>query len=131
MCCVSNRHSSASAIRQGEIYWIVAPQESDVEPVAHPHLVLQDDLFNRSRIDTVIVCALTSNLKRASEPGNVLLDEGEGGLPKQSVIVVSQVSSVERAKLGELIGRLSVERVQQALDGLRFQQESFFGRRED
>jgi mRNA interferase MazF len=76
----------------------------------------------------VVVCALTSNLHRASEPGNVLLEVGEGYLPKQSVVVVSQVSSVDKARLGERIGWLSDTRVEQVLAGMRFQQVSFFGR---
>jgi mRNA interferase MazF len=91
-------------------------------------VVVQDDVFNHSRITTVVVCGLTSNLHRASEPGNVLLDVGEGDLPKQSVVVVAQVSSVDKARLGERIGSLSDARVEQILDGLRFQQVSFFGR---
>jgi mRNA interferase MazF len=91
-------------------------------------VVIQDDVFNRSRIHTVIVCALTSNLKRANEPGNVLLDVGEGNLPKQSVVVVSQVSAVEKTQIGEYIGALSDQRVEQILAGMRFQQASFSGR---
>jgi mRNA interferase MazF len=91
-------------------------------------VVVQDDVFNHSRITTVIVCALTSNLHRAKEPGNVLLEVGEGNLPKQSVVVVSQVSSVDKARLGERIGSLSDARVEQILAGLRFLQASFFRR---
>ncbi len=94
----------------------------------HPHVVVQDDIFNHSRITTVVVCALTSNLRRANELGNVLLEVGEGNLPKQSVVVVSQVSSVDKVRLGERIGSLSDARVEQILAGLRFQQVSFFGR---
>jgi mRNA interferase MazF len=90
--------------------------------------VVQDDVFNHSRITTVVVCALTSNLNRANEPGNVLLEVGEGNLPEQSVVVVSQVSSIDKASLGERIGSLSDTRVEQILAGLRFQQVSFFGR---
>jgi mRNA interferase MazF len=82
-------------------------------------------VFNHSRIDTVVVCALTTNLHRATEPGNVLLDDGEGGLPTRSVVVVSQISSVAKAALGERIGRLEAGRVDQVLAGLRFQQRSF------
>ena len=118
---------SARDVRRGDLFW-VAPDPSR-DSVAHPHVVVQDDVFNRSRITTVIVCALTSNLHRASEPGNVLLDVAEGGLEKQSVVVVSQLSSVERALLGNRIGALSDERVEQILAGLRFQQASFFGDR--
>jgi mRNA interferase MazF len=91
-------------------------------------VVVQDDVFNHSRITTVVVCALTSNLNRANEPGNVLLEVGEGNLPKQSVVVVSQISSVDKARLGERIGALSDTRVEQILAGLRFQQASFFER---
>jgi len=64
----------------------------------------------------------------SGEPGNVLLDVDEGDLPKRSVVVVSQVSSVEKARLGEWIGALSKARVEQILAGLRFQQASFFRR---
>ncbi len=91
-------------------------------------MVVQDDVFNHSRVATVVVCALTSNLHRANWPGNVLLEPGEGDLPRRSVVVVSQVSSVEKARLGERIGSLSDARVEQILAGLRFQQVSFFGR---
>jgi mRNA interferase MazF len=116
-------------IRRGELYWL-EPDESrgSVPGVAHPHLVVQDDVFNLSRVSTVVVCALTSNLQRASEPGNVLLEPGEGGLSRQSVVVVSQISSVSKESLGARIGALAPERVEQVLDGLRFQQASFFGR---
>jgi mRNA interferase MazF len=91
-------------------------------------VVVQEDVFNHSRITTVIVCALTSNLQRANEPGNVLLDVGEGDLPEQSVVVVSQISSIDKVRLGERIGSLSDTRVDEILAGLRFQHVSFFER---
>ena len=116
-------------INRGDLFWI-DPDESrgSVPGVAHPHLVIQDDVFNHSRIQTIVVCALTSNLHRANEPGNVLLDVGEGNLPKQSVVVVSQIASVDKARLGQRLGSLSEARVEQILAGLRFQQRSFFER---
>lgn len=115
--------SSRRLVRRGELYWIVPDPSDDVAPnFAHPHVVVQDDVFNRSRVRTVIVCALTSNLHRANEPGNVLLDEGEGSLARRSVVVVSQISSVLRERLGERIGALSDERVDSILAGLRFLQ---------
>lgn len=112
---------------QGDIFW-VEPDETrgSIPGSPHPHVVVQDDVFNRSRIGTVIVCALTSNPNRATEPGNVLLDPGEGGLEKQSVVVVSQVSCLYRWRLGARIGTLSQMRVEQILAGMRFQQASFF-----
>jgi mRNA interferase MazF len=116
----------SAKIHRGDIYWIEPDDSHGPAPsYAHPHVVVQDDIFNRSRIATVVVCALTTNLHRASEPGNVLLDAGEGSLPEQSVVIVSQISSVEKARLGAYVGRLSLERVDQLLDGLRFQQVSF------
>jgi mRNA interferase MazF len=116
-------------INRGDLFWI-APDDSrgPAPSYSHPHVVVQDDVFNHSRITTVVVCALTTNLHRASEPGNVLLDPGEGDLPRQSVVVVSQISSVDKSRLGERIGSLSDKRVEQILAGLRFQQASFFDR---
>jgi mRNA interferase MazF len=116
-------------VQRGELYWI-GPDETrgSVPGHPHPHVVVQDDVFNRSRINTVVVCALTSDLTRATEPGNVLLEPGEGNLERQSVIVVSQVSSLYKARLGARIGVLSSERIEQILAGMRFQQASFFNR---
>lgn len=115
-------------IHRGDVFWIGPDDARGPAPsYSHPHVVVQDDVFNHSRITTVVVCALTSNLHRANEPGNVLLDVGEGNLPRQSVVVVSQISSVDKARLGERIGSLSDTRVEQILAGLRFQQVSFFG----
>lgn len=114
-------------IESGALHWLKADgPDGAVQDYAHPYLVVQDDLFNRSRIHTVVVCALTTNLGRITEPGNVMLGPGEGGLPKQSVVVVSQLVSVEKDRLGERIGMLSPERVEQVLAGIRFQQRSFF-----
>jgi len=113
-------------IDRGDLFWIVPSDADDVANQPHPHVVVQDDVFNHSRITTVVVCALTSNLQRATEPGNVLLDVGEGDLPRQSVVVVSQISAIEKARLGARIGSLSSARVEQILAGLRFQQASFF-----
>lgn len=119
----------ANSINRGDLFWI-GPDESrgSVPGYPHPHVVVQDDVFNHSRISTVIVCALSSSLKRINEPGNVLLELGEGNLNKQSVVVVSQVSAVYKSRLGEYIGTLSDERIEQVLAGMRFQQASFFNR---
>ena len=121
--------SKSQAIYRGDVFWLAADGVTAGSPTySHPHVVVQDDLFNHSRITTTVVCALTSNLHRAHEPGNVLLDPGEAELPKQSVVVVSQILSVDKARLGERVATLSQERVEQVLAGLRFQQRSFFRR---
>jgi mRNA interferase MazF len=123
------KRDEPSIVNRGDLFWIESDESRGSVPGSpHPHVVIQDDVFNRSRIHTVVVCALTSNLKRAAEPGNVVLDPGEGDLAKQSVVVVSQVCSVEKARLGDRIGALSQARVEQILAGLRFQQASFFNR---
>jgi mRNA interferase MazF len=118
------------AINQGDIYWIRLEDPSELEPaIPHPYVVIQDNLFNHSRIDTVVACALTSNIKRVSDtPGNILLEAGEANLPKQSVVEVSKVSTVDKTALGEYIGSLTEQRINQILAGIRFLQSSFFAR---
>jgi len=106
-------------IRQGDIYWVELEPPVGSEPGNHhPHVVVQNNLFNRSRIRTVVVCALTSNLARAVAPGNVLLDAHEANLPKQSVVNVSQLFTVDKAQLDEYIGTLGSERVREILTGI-------------
>jgi mRNA interferase MazF len=106
-------------IRQGDVYWVDLGEPGGSEPgYLHPHVVIQNNLFNRSRIRTVVVVALTSNLQRAEAPGNVLLNQGEAHLPKPSVVNVSQVFTVDRGQLAERIGTLSPTRVRDILRGL-------------
>lgn len=110
-------------INQGDVYWVALTVPEGAAPgITHPHVVIQENVLNRSRIHTVVVCALTTNMKRAKAPGNVLLEAGEANLPKQSVVVVSQVATVEKAQLGEYIGSLTEARIQQILAGLQFLQ---------
>jgi mRNA interferase MazF len=107
-------------IRQGDIYWIDLDEPGGSEPgYRHPHVVVQNNLFNHSRINTVLVCPLTSNLKRADSPGNVLLSKREANLPKPSVVNVSQIFTVDKSQLGDYIGTLTSERLRQVLDGIK------------
>lgn len=106
-------------VNQGDLYWVVL----DGPGYKHPHVVIQDDAINHSRVSSVVVCALTTNTRRAKAPGNVLLEAGEGNLPRQSIVVVSQVSTVEKTQLGEYIGSLSPQRIQQILAGMKFLHE--------
>ncbi len=106
-------------VGQGEIYWVELGAPRGSEPgYRHPHIVIQNDLFNLSRIKTVVVCALSSNLKLAGAPGNVLLSEGEASLPKDCVANISQVSTVNKEDLVEKIGMLSSERLDEVLQGV-------------
>ena len=107
-------------ISQGDIYWIDLDEPEGSEPgYRHPHVVVQNNLFNRSNIKTVLVCPLTSNLKRATAPGNVILDSVESTLPKQSVVNVSQVFTVDKTQLDEYVGTLSARRMTDILKGIK------------
>jgi mRNA interferase MazF len=107
-------------INQGDLFWVDLGDLAGSEPgYRHPHVVIQNNVFNRSRIGTVVVCALTSNLRRADAPGNLLLEKGEANLPQQSVVNVSQIFTVDKRDLGDRIGMLSGQRVRQILDGVR------------
>ena len=104
---------------QGEIHWINLGDPSGSEPACiRPFVVIQNNVFNKSMINTVVVCAITSNLKRAQSPGNILLSPKEANLPKQSVVNISQIYTVDKRDLMEKIGTLSPERVAQILKGL-------------
>ena len=113
-------------INQGDIYWMLESPNGLERNIRHPYVVIQDNILNHSRIDTVVVCALTTNMKRVSIPGNVLLDAGEANLPRQSVVEVSKVSTVAKVRLGDYIGSLTEARINQLLAGMRFLQTSFF-----
>lgn len=107
-------------INQGDIYWVDLAEPSGSEPgYKHPHVVIQNNLFNRSQIRTVVVLALTSSLKRADAPGNVRLEKGEANLPKPSVVNISQVFTVDKAQLDEYIGTLPAKRVREILNGIK------------
>ncbi|MGK7947382.1 MAG: type II toxin-antitoxin system PemK/MazF family toxin [Xenococcaceae cyanobacterium] len=107
-------------IQQGDIYWIDLGEPLGAQSAyRHPHVVIQNNVFNRSRIATVVVCALTSNLKRANAPGNILLEKNEANLPKQSVINVSQIFTVSKEQLQQKIGTLSKARMEQILAGIK------------
>jgi mRNA interferase MazF len=106
-------------VLQGEIYWIHPGDPTGAYAgFRQPHVILQNNIFNHSHLETVICCALSTNLKRADIPGNVLLEPGEGGLLHQSVVVVSSLCSVEKSNLGEYIGSLAPERLAHILEGV-------------
>lgn len=82
-------------------------------------MVIQNNVFNESRINTVVICALTSNLKRANAPGNVLLKKGEGNLPKDSVVNITQIITVNKSDLVEKIGTLPSSKIRQIFEGIK------------
>ena len=106
-------------VKQGDIFWVELGTPRGSEPAyRHPCVVIQNNLFNQSKINTIVVCALTSNLKRANAPGNVLLRKGEGGLKKDSVVNISQMITVNKTDLVEKIGSLSPARISEVIEGI-------------
>lgn len=107
-------------IQRGEIWWADLPEPRRSEPgYRRPVLVVQADSFNLSRIQTAIVAAITSNIELAAAPGNVLLPAREVGLPRDSVVNVSQLLTLDRGFLTEHAGTLP-SRLQRLVDeGLR------------
>ncbi|HDH53018.1 MAG TPA: type II toxin-antitoxin system PemK/MazF family toxin [Nitrospirae bacterium] len=107
-------------INQGDIFWVDLGSPSGSAPgFKHPHVVIQNNIFNQSRINTVVVCAITSNLKRSKAPGNVLLSRGEAKLRKDSVVNISQVITVDKSDLIEKIGSLPQSRIKQIIEGVK------------
>ena len=106
-------------INQGDIFWIERDEPRGSEPGdRRPFVVVQNNLFNHSRINTVVVCALTTNLNRAKAPGNVLLEADEGGILKASVVNVTQIMTIDKQSLEEYCGALSPQRISQILAGI-------------
>jgi len=107
-------------IQRGEIWWAELAEPRGAEPgFRRPVVVLQSDAFNRSRIGTVVVAAITSNLALAAAPGNVRLLRRESGLPRESVVNVSQLLTLDQRFLTERIGRLPASVLREVEAGVR------------
>jgi mRNA interferase MazF len=105
---------------RGEIWWANLPDPVGSEPgYRRPVLVIQDDTFTESRISTVIVVMITSNIQLAEAPGNVLLPRGVSGLPKDSVANVSQIFTIDKTFLVERLGSLPDYLQEEVDEGLR------------
>lgn len=102
-------------MKRGEVWWATLPSPMG----RHPVLVVQSDTFNASQIRSVVVALITSNLVLAGAPGNVRLSQGEGGVPKTSVVNVSQLHAIDRSALTGRLGTLSASVQQQVDAGLR------------
>ena len=107
-------------MRRGEIWWANLPAPKGSEPgCRRPLLILQSDDFNRSRIQTAIALVITSNLRLAEAPGNVVLSKKDSGLPRRSVVNVSQVITVDRSFLAEKVRKLGPDKVREIEMGVR------------
>ena len=106
-------------VRQGDVWWAELPEPRGSEAgLRRPVLVVQGDAFNRSRVATVVCVPLTSQLRWAEAPGNVLLRARSTGLPRDSVANVSLVLAVDRSQLTERAGAISEIELQQVFNGI-------------
>jgi mRNA interferase MazF len=104
---------------QGQVWWADLPDPTGSGAgFRRPVVIVQGDAFNRSRIATVVCVPLTSNLRLAEAPGNVLLRARSTGLPRDSVANVSQIVTIDRALLSELAGTLSSRQLGLVLAGI-------------
>ena len=107
-------------MHRGEIWWASLGEPEGSGPgYRRPVLIVQSDEFNRSRINTVIVAVLTSNIALAQAPGNVLIKARHAGLAKDSVVNVSQVITVDKQRLTEKIKKVEPSTMAEVDDGLR------------
>jgi len=107
-------------MKRGEVWWASLPEPTGSGPgFRRPVLVVQSDPFNQSRISTVVIAVVTSNLALAEAPGNVRLAKSEAGLPKPSVVNVSQVLTIDRELLTLRVKVLSSRTMQRVDEGLR------------
>ena len=106
--------------RRGDIFWVDFSPGKGSEPFGRrPGLVIQCDALNDSKLNTVIMVAITSNLKFAELPGNVSLRKGEANMPKSCVINVTQLKSVDKSSLVEKIGSLPDKKMEEVFVGLK------------
>jgi mRNA interferase MazF len=107
-------------MRRGDIWWADLPDPVGAAPSYwRPVLLVQADAFTASRIATVVVVIITSNLRLATAPGNVLLPAAESGLPKDSVVNVSQIVTLDKQTLDEQIGHVSARTLELIENGMR------------
>jgi mRNA interferase MazF len=106
-------------MQRGEIWWASLPEPAGSEPgYRRPVLIVQANEFNRSKINTVIAAVITSNLALASAPGNVHLGSRASGLPKESVVNVSQLITIDKRCLTERIKMIDQHVMQEVDAGL-------------
>jgi mRNA interferase MazF len=105
---------------RGEIFWVDLAAPSGSEPgYRRPVLIVQSNAFMRSRIATVVVASITSNLRLADARGNVLVKKRRSGLAYDSVVNVAQLTTIDKARLSDPCGRLTAEQMQEVDAGLR------------
>jgi mRNA interferase MazF len=106
-------------MKRGEIWWATLEDPGRSGPeYRRPVLIVQADSFNRSRINTMLILAITSNLRLAKAPGNVLIHPNDSGLPRPSVANVSQILTVDKSYLTERVAILPARLLRKIDQGL-------------
>ena len=106
-------------VGQGDVFWShLGPAVDSATAGRRPVLVVQGDLFNQTRINTVVVAALTTSTSRRSLPGNVAFKKGEANLPRACAANVTQLATLDRHRLVEKIGTVRGDKLQEVLDGI-------------
>lgn len=107
-------------VKRGEIWWANLPEPRESEPgFPHPIAIIQSDDFNQTKLNTVIGAVITTNLRLAEMPGNVLLKTLESGLPKDSVVNVTQIVTIDKRTLTAYISVLGDRKMEQIDAGVR------------
>jgi mRNA interferase MazF len=107
-------------MNRGELWWASLPDPDGSSPgYRRPVLIMQSDAFTASAIQTIVVLAITSNLRLANAPGNVFISSQQSGLPRDSVINVSQILTIDKTMLTDHVSDLPVRKMQQVEAGMR------------
>ena len=107
-------------VARGDVWWVDLPEPDSSAPAGtRPVLIIQSKAFNRSRLQTVITAVVTGNLALAEAPGNIQIGTKESGLPRPSVVNVSQLFTVDRRSLRSRAGRLRPATMEAVGEGLR------------
>lgn len=107
-------------MRRGDIYWAdLGTPTGSAPPKRRPVLIVQADSFNASLIGTVVAAVVTTNQQLAAAPGNVAVSKRDSKLPKDSVVNVSQIVTLDKTMLGKRVSSLTTERMTEVSAGLR------------
>ncbi len=107
-------------MKLGEIWWVNLPTPSKSESgFRRPVLIIQNNSFNISKINTIICVIITSNIELAKAPGNIILDKSESKLPKKSVVNVSQILTLDKRFLSKYISTLNSKILNKVESGIK------------
>lgn len=110
--------SRAVVIRRGDVFWVQFTGSGSEPMGRRPAVVIQHDRYNRSAIQTTVIAAITSNLRLSAMAGNVRLAKGEAGLSRACVVNVTQLATIDKARLTQRVGALSLAKRSELVDSI-------------